>query len=165
MWPKDDEALKRYGDKAILELKEFYQALLIQNRCNIDKVVSEWNRLKCHLKSYIVGAEKKEKYVNVWQSIWENVIMQKECKIVLHIIELLLITPFTNAKVERLFSRMNRIKTTLRNRLSTQRLDAQLRVGEEGCPLAEFNAEEALQYWLEQKIRRPNGAKPRKYPA
>lgn len=91
--------------------------------------------------------------------------MQKECKNVLHIIELLLITPFTNAKVERLFSRMNRIKTTLRNRLSTQRLDAQLRIGEEGCPLAEFNAEEALQYWLEQKIRRPNGAKPRKYPA
>ncbi|XP_046861821.1 uncharacterized protein LOC124455139 isoform X2 [Xenia sp. Carnegie-2017] len=46
MWPKEDEALKRYGDKAILELKEFYQALLVQNGCNIDKVVSEWNRLK-----------------------------------------------------------------------------------------------------------------------
>ena len=83
----------------------------------------------------------------------------------MHVTELLLITPFTNAKVEHLFSRMNRIKTILRNRLSTQRLEAQLRIGEEGCPLADFKADEALEYWLSQKTRRLSGAKPRNYPA
>lgn len=103
--------------------------------------------------------------MKVWQTIWKNEIIQAECKNVMHIIELLLITPFTNAKVERLFSRMNRIKTILRNRLSTQRLEAQLRIGQEGCPLADFKADEAVEYWLSQKIRRLNGAKPRNYPA
>ena len=82
----------------------------------------------------------------------------------MHVIELLLITPFTNAKVERLFSRMNRIKTVLRNRLSTQRLEAQIRIGEAGCQLADFKAENSLEYWLNQKVRRLNGAKPRNYP-
>ena len=106
-----------------------------------------------------------EKYLKIWQTIWKNDIIQAECKNVMHIVELLLITPFTNAKVERLFSRMNRIKTTLRNRLSTARLETQLRIGEEGCPLADFKADEALEYWLNQKIRRLNGAKPRNYPA
>ena len=102
-----------------------------------------------------------EKYLKIWQTIWKNDIIQAECKNVMHIVELLLITPFTNAKVERLFSRMNRIKTTLRNRLSTARPETQLRIGEEGCPLADFKADEALEYWLDQKIRRLNSAKPR----
>ena len=63
-----------------------------------------------------------EKYLRVWQTIWKNEAIQAECKNVMHVIELLLITPLTNAKVERLFRRINRIKTTLQNRLSTQRL-------------------------------------------
>ena len=50
MWPKEEEALQQYGDQAICELKEFYKALLIQNGCNIDKVLSEWNRLKVYFK-------------------------------------------------------------------------------------------------------------------
>ena len=83
----------------------------------------------------------------------------------MHIIELLLITPFTNAKVERLFSRMNRVKTILRSRLSSQRLETQLRIGEEGCSLADFKAEDALDYWFNQKVRCLNLAKSHNYPA
>ena len=62
-----------------------------------------------------------EQYLRVWQTIWKNEAIQAECKNVMHIIELLLI-----AKVERLFRRINRIKTTLQNHLSTQRLKLQL---------------------------------------
>ena len=71
----------------------------------------------------------------------------------MHIIELLLTTPFTNAKVERLFSRMNRVKTILRSRLASQRLETQLRIGEEGCSLADFKAEDAL-IWIIGLIKR-----------
>jgi hypothetical protein len=46
MWPKEEHALQQYGDQAIRELTKFYQALLTQNGCNTDKVLSEWNRLK-----------------------------------------------------------------------------------------------------------------------
>ena len=84
---------------------------------------------------------------------------------IMHIIELLLITLFTNAKVERLFSRIRRVKTILRNRLGSQWLDTQLRIGEEGCPIADFKAEDALDYWFNQKARRMNSAKSRNYPS
>ena len=46
MWPKNEESLQHYGDQAIRELKKFYNALLMQNGCKIDKVLPEWNRLK-----------------------------------------------------------------------------------------------------------------------
>ena len=57
--------------------------------------------------------------------------VKEDCSNVLHLIELMLIVPFTNAKVERLFSRMNIVKTDLRNRLCHARLDICLRIGEE----------------------------------
>ena len=65
-----------------------------------------------------------------------------------------------------MFIQLNeQIKTTLRNRLSTQILEAQLRIAEEGCPLADFKADEALECWLSRKRRRLTGAKLRNYPA
>ena len=41
--------------------------------------------------------------------------VKEDCSNVLHLMLLMLIVPFTNAKVERLFSRMNRAKTNLRS--------------------------------------------------
>ena len=46
MWPKEGEALQQHGNQAIRELKEFYETMIVQNGCNTDKVLSEWNRLK-----------------------------------------------------------------------------------------------------------------------
>ena len=53
----------------------------------------------------------------------------------MHIVELPLITPFTNAEVERLFGKMNSVKTMLQNRLDSQRLETQLRIGGGSRPL------------------------------
>ena len=44
------------------------------------------------------------------------------CSNALHIIELLLITSFTNPKLERMFSRLSRVKTDYRNRLGQEQL-------------------------------------------
>ena len=46
-----------------------------------------------------------------------NSTILEECKNIFHIFKILLVTPFTNAKVERVFSRANRIKTDWLNRL------------------------------------------------
>ena len=43
----------------------------------------------------------------------------------------MLIVPFANAKVKRIFSKMNQVKTDSWNRLLRARLDVFLRVGEE----------------------------------
>ena len=57
----------------------------------------------------------------------------------MHVIELLMITPFTIAKLERVFSGMNQIKTKSRNQLGQERLDTQIRIGEEEINIIEFN--------------------------
>ena len=111
------------------------------------------------------GVVKNIDYIEVWQTVWKCDNIHKECANVMHIIELLLITPFTNAKVERLFSRMNRVKTILRSRLSSQRLETQLRIGEEGCSLAYFKPKDALDYWFNQNVQCLNLVKPHNYPA
>ena len=84
-------------------------------------------------------SQTKIDYLEVWKSIFTNDNVKRECEDVLYVIELLLITPFTNTKLERVFSRMNRIKTKLHNRLGQERLDTQIRIGEEEVKIIEFN--------------------------
>ena len=104
-------------------------------------------------------------YLKFWKEVFLNEGLQDECKNVLHIIEILLITPFTNAKVERVFSRMNRLKTDSRNRLGQARLETQMRVGEEGVSIDKFEPDPYINSWFQEKVRRKNGAKPRDYPS
>ena len=110
-------------------------------------------------------SQTKIDYLEVWKSIFTNDNVKRECKNVLHVIELLPITPFTNAKLERVFSRMNRIKTESRNRLGQERLDTQICVREEGVNIIEFNPDPHIKKWYANKVRCTNGAKPRNYPS
>ena len=49
-------------------------------------------------------------YLDIWEKVFKSEEIKNDCPSVLHIIELLLITPVTNAKLERLFSRMGKVK-------------------------------------------------------
>ena len=89
--------------------------------------------------------------------------MQHECPNVLMIFELLMVVPFTNAKVERMFSRMARVKTDWRNRLGRDRLDALLRIGEDGPEMTNFDPSNAMTLWYNDKVRRLT-AGPHNYP-
>ena len=82
----------------------------------------------------------------------------------MHVIELLLILPFTNAKVERNFSRLNRVKSDARNRVGQTRLETLLRIGEEGESIELFEPDKYIDVWYQDKVRRFSGAKKRKYP-
>ena len=55
-----------------------------------------------------------------------------------------LLYPFTNAKLERVFSGMNRVKTDRRSSLSRDRLDVLLRISEDGPSLGEFNPDASI---------------------
>ena len=70
---------------------------------------------------------------------------------VLHVINLLLITPFTNAKVERMFSRMKRVKTDWRNKLRRDSLESLLRISEEGVSVDDYNPDRAIEQWYQEK--------------
>ena len=62
--------------------------------------------------------------------------------------------PVSTAECERAFSAMNRIKTDLRNRLSTSTLDYLMRISIEGPSVQEFNLERAANIWGGMRNRR-----------
>ena len=75
-----------------------------------------------------------------------------------------LITPFTNAKPEQMFSKMNRVKMDFRNRLSREQCKSCLRISEEGCDIANYNPYNAIKIWYDGKVRGISLAKPHNYP-
>ena len=92
----------------------------------------------------------------MWSRVFATEEISKECSNVLHIIELLLITPYSNAKLERMFSTMGHVKTDSRNRMGRDRLDASLQIGEEGVLVANYCPEAAIDLWFNSKVRRVN---------
>ena len=71
-----------------------------------------------------------------------------------------LVIPVTNAGCERGFSCQNRIMTTLRNRLSKEKIDCLMRISLEGPPMYQFNFKRAFCKWKEHKARRLLGQHP-----
>ena len=61
---------------------------------------------------------------------------------------------------------MNRIKTESHNRLGQERLDTQIRIGEERLNIIEFtqiHSDPYIEKWYANEVRRINGAKPINY--
>ena len=75
----------------------------------------------------------------------------------------MLICPFSNSKLERMFSPMNCVKTDWRNRLSRARPDTLLHIGEDGPQVKDFNPDIYIDSWCNSKIRRLNSGQ-HKYP-
>ena len=110
IWPIDDKNLATFGENKSLELIKHFNDIFLLNSCDIYQFQTEWDKLKNHI-IYILENNLKTTYLNIWKKIFTNSTILEECKNVLHIFEILLITPFTNAKMGQVFSGMNRIKT------------------------------------------------------
>ena len=89
------------------------------------------------------------KYLDVWKKISTNADVKHKCRNGLDIIEILLVTPFSNAKLERMFSRMAYVKSDWHNRL-----DGLLRIGEEVLSSEDFDPNPSIDKWFEASIRR-----------
>ena len=82
------------------------------------------------------------------------------------IIEICLCPPFSNASLEKLFSKMNLIKTTLQNRLTNSSLNSILRINTSGLSLQSFqdeHLEKCVNYWFKAKNRRLSQCKRKLY--
>ena len=110
------------------------------------------------------GCATKLNYLYLWQKLLVNESVKSQCSNVLHLIALLLITLFTTSKLERMFSRISKVKTDFHNRLSRERLEKCLRISKEGCDIANCNPGNATKKWYEGKVCRISSAKPHKYP-
>ena len=122
-WQKRKEELLHFGDSGINELVEHFKPLLEKNDCNVESIPGEWDILKNRLLSSL---ELNQKYLDVWSGVFATEEISKECSNILHIIQLLLITPYSNAKLEKMFSTMGHVKTDWRNRMGRDRIDASL---------------------------------------
>ena len=96
-WPLDTTQLLSYGDSNMTELIKHFAPLLEHNSCNKAEIPREWDILKNRLRHFI---HPNCSYLNVWYGVFTSTEFQKECANVLHVIELLLVTPFSNAKLE-----------------------------------------------------------------
>ena len=70
------------------------------------------------------------------------------------IAEIFLCAPFSKATLERLFSQMNIMKTTVRNRLSNDSLNSLLRIPISGITLQGFHkayGKKCVYYWYNSK--------------
>ena len=97
LWPKTQAQLSTYCDLEIKNLRDHFEALLELNQCVISSVSNEWVCLKAFVLPMITGGDSID-YLEIWSKLRTNKDVQASCSNVLHIIELLLITPFTNAK-------------------------------------------------------------------
>ena len=100
-WPNGD--FVSFGSCEINKLTEHYMALLKKNGCNVAKISSEWTRLKTYIFPVLHNSP-NESDLEIWHRIFTNNEVMAECQNTMHIF-------FTNAIVERLFSRMNKVKT------------------------------------------------------
>ena len=85
-------------------------------------------------------------YHVVWRRLFESCRRDKWKSILLQV-KLLFTLPVSNAKIKKLFSLMNRIKTDSRNSLSQQRLSSILQICMEGPTSQEFDPKPAIQLW------------------
>ena len=133
--------------------------MLEKNSCDVAEISSKWDILKNRLHHLL---DRNSNYLDVWSGVFTSNELPKEC--VLHIIELLLITPFSNAKLERMFSTMARVKTDWRNRPGRDRLEESLRISQEGTSIDDFCPDAAIELWFHAKVRRLNCSSHHGYP-
>ena len=72
------------------------------------------------------------------------------------LVESLFCLSLSNAKVEKFFSLMSRVKTDCRASLGELRLNSLLRICTEGPDHENFNAATSMKIWSEDVVRRPN---------
>ena len=113
-WPDDADILFTYGKNCTDEIVEALEPLLISNQCNVKNIPNQWSSLKQRVIEIKKVCATKLNYLDVWQKLLVNQSVKSQCSEVLHVIKLLLITPFTNAKLERMVSRVNRLKMDFR---------------------------------------------------
>ena len=106
IWPTDQELLKSFGHRQLSLVTLYFKLLRILKDVNINLLVCEWDAIKMFWLDNVREMSR--------QDVLSTLLSRLESKYpnLEHLIELLLVFPVSNAKVERGFSAMRRIKVT-----------------------------------------------------
>ena len=100
-----------------------FREVLLKRNCKIDLINAEWQVLKSFMVT-LVKNNKALPYLDIWKQVFTNTELKSECKNVLHLFEILFVMPFTNAKLERMFLQMLRVKSDWHNHLTRDHFDS-----------------------------------------
>ena len=102
-WPTETTDLEMFGDLEIKLLIGHFKAILEKNGVSIGTISTEWSAFKFYWQQALQGS------TNVWPLLLTH--HKDKFPNLGHLIEILHLFPISNAKVERGFSTMRRIKT------------------------------------------------------
>ena len=87
MWPTENVAM--FGEKKIIELSQHFEVLLQNGKCDLTKILDEWEILKTYIISMVIN-NKYLGYLEIWKRIFTHHKMKGECMNVLHVFKILL---------------------------------------------------------------------------
>ena len=151
-----------FADDCVAELYDHFKEPLSKAGLNgsLGDLLDQWHHLLDYTKRYLEPS--KTPYLRVWRRIFDSG-RSNEWSMVLILVELLFAIPISNAKVERLFSLMNRVKRETRATLSEGTLNNLVIIRAEGPELQDYDPTPAIESWLSSAHRRPNQKTRKKY--
>ena len=144
-----------FPDNCVADLFNHFQEPLLKagSDGSLNRLLEQWHDLVAYTVQYLDPS--RTHYLRVWKRIFTSS-RKEEWNMVLLLVELLLSIPISNAKVERMFSLMNRVKTDSRAALCEHTLNNLVRIRMEGPPLEEFDPTPAIQLWASSANCSPN---------
>ena len=146
-----------FADDKIVELIDKFQAVMFKQDLSLDTtpsdILEEWHDMLNYTLNFL--KPKSTAYKKTWKLLF-NCCYSGKWKNILLLITLLFSVPVCNAKLERLFSHLRRVKNDFRSSLGEHRLTNILRILEEGPALGSFDVSAVVHLWQSQKVRRPN---------
>ena len=158
-WITNDDADEEDWVLADNEIKQLYQRFSKPlQKAGVDitesEILDEWHDMVRYAQTYL--NPEKSNYLKTWRRIFDCSRAQTDFKNILLLIEICFVMPLSNAELERLFSRMKRVKSKTRCHLSNDRLGNLLRIGQERKELSPSTVVPAMTLWDKEKRRRPN---------
>ena len=101
MWSPVSDA-EKFANQEIIEMIIYFESLFSTVPTEVDKIIAEWVVLKTYILP-IISNNKKSSYVDIWKIAFTKITITKKCRNILYIFELILICPFTDAKLKHIF--------------------------------------------------------------
>ena len=147
-WERCESA--SFANSAIETVSKRFEVPLEKASVDISLLTDEWEDMVGYAKQYV---NLMSNYKEVWWKLFNSPVA-KQWSNILALVELLFCLPVGNGALERIFSQLKLIKTSHRTSLKEDTLDQLLRIHVEGPPLAQWQADGALELWLREKARR-----------
>lgn len=152
LWPKNKESLTEFGKEELLQVKTHFDGLFQLHSVRPDALESEFTEMKLFWYSNLSHLSRAD----FWSAGYS--ILKTQYPNLLHVFIVLKLLPVSNAKVERAFSFMRRVKSDWRNSLSESTLNHLLRIDIDGPDFDDFDPSASVNMFFSDKVRRSGPA-------